>query len=112
MNTGVDFGVFTVLTLWNFPILAAQTLSYSAGVVNSYLMNRSWTFKQSHYATGQLIRFLVLNLLTLSFTYGLLIEFHNLWNWPILFSKFVATGISLVANFMGSRLWVFALERD
>lgn len=108
MNTGIDFSVFTLLTFWNIPLIAAQTLSYSAGVLNSFLMNRTWTFKQTNDATGQLIRFLILNLLTLAITYGLLVGFHDQWKWPLLLSKFIATGLSLGINFVGSRLWVFS----
>lgn len=108
MNTGVDFSIFALLTFWGFPLILAQTLSYSAGMLNSFLMNRTWTFKQTNHGTGQFIRFLILNLLTLSLTYGLLVGLHGQWQWPLLLSKIVATGLSLGINFVGSRLWVFS----
>lgn len=108
MNTGVDFSVFTLLTFWSVPIFAAQTVSYSAGVLNSFLMNRTWTFKQISHSKGQFIRFLILNLVTLAITYELLIEFHDRCSWPLLLSKLAATGLSLIINFAGSRLWVFS----
>ncbi|WP_434510022.1 GtrA family protein [Desulfitobacterium sp. AusDCA] len=111
MNTGVDFSVFTLLTFWSVPIFTAQTLSYSAGVLNSFFMNRTWTFKQAYHTKGQFIRFLMLNLVTLVITYELLIEFHEHWNWPLLLSKFVATGLSLVINFAGNHLWVFSKSK-
>lgn len=111
MNTGVDFSVFMLLTFWSVPIFAAQTFSYSAGVINSFFMNRTWTFKQSYHTKGQFIRFLTLNLMTLAITYGLLIQFHEHWNWPLLLSKLIATGLSLGINFGGSHLWVFSKSR-
>lgn len=108
VNTGVDFMVFTVLNFWSVPLLMAQFMSYTCGVLNSFLMNRTWTFRRSGQSAGQFIRFLALNLLTLTITYGFLVWFHNHLEWPMLVSKLVATGASLGINFAGSRLWVFA----
>lgn len=108
MNTGVDFAVFTLLSYGSMPLIAVQIVSYSCGVLNSFLMNRTWTFKRTDRSTIQFIRFVTLSLLTMAVTYGLMIEFHNQWQWPLPLSKFVATGLSLGINFVGSRLWVFS----
>jgi putative flippase GtrA len=107
LNTGVDFAVFTIITLWDVPLLIAQCLSYACGVLNSFIMNRTWTFQQRGQYTGQLIKFITVNLLTLLITYGLLVLFNRYVGWPMLFSKLIATGMSLIVNFAGSRLWVF-----
>jgi putative flippase GtrA len=107
LNTGVDFAVFTVLTLWDVPLLIAQCISYACGVLNSFIMNRTWTFQRRGQFAGQLIKFSSLSLLTLLITYGLLVGFNRYFGWPILISKFSASGMSLIVNFVGSRLWVF-----
>ena len=44
-NTLIDFVVFFLLTSLRVPYLAAQLFSYSAGVANSYIWNRTWTFQ-------------------------------------------------------------------
>jgi len=108
VNTGVDFAVFTVLTNMGVLLLVAQCISYTCGVLNSFLLNRTWTFQRRGQSSGQLIRFFALNLGTLAITYGLLVYFHNHLAWSLLVSKLVATGASLVINFGGSRLWVFS----
>jgi putative flippase GtrA len=108
VNTGVDFAVFTVLTNMGILLLVAQCISYTCGVLNSFLLNRTWTFQRRGQSSGQLIRFFALNLGTLTITYGLLVYFHNHLAWSLLVSKLVATGASLVINFGGSRLWVFS----
>jgi putative flippase GtrA len=107
LNTGVDFAVFTVLTLWDVPLLIAQCISYACGVLNSFIMNRTWTFQHRGQYTRQLIKFIAVNLLTLLITYGLLVFFNRYVGWTMLFSKLIATGMSLIVNFAGSRLWVF-----
>jgi putative flippase GtrA len=107
LNTGVDFAVFTVLTLWDVPLLIAQCLSYACGVLNSFIMNRSWTFQHRGQYRGQLIKFIAVNLLTMLITYGLMVLLNRYAGWSMLFSKLIATGMSLIVNFAGSRLWVF-----
>lgn len=108
VNTGVDFTVFTVLSNMGVLLLVAQCVSYTCGVLNSFLLNRTWTFRRHGQSTGQLIRFLALNLGTLTITYGLLVYFHNSLAWPLLVCKLLATGASLGINYIGSRLWIFS----
>lgn len=108
VNTGVDFTAFTVLSNMGVILLVAQSVSYTCGVLNSFLLNRTWTFRGCAQSSGQLIRFLALNLGTLTITYGLLVYFHNSLAWPLLVCKLVATGASLVINYLGSRLWIFS----
>jgi len=108
VNTGVDFTVFTVLSNMGALLLVAQCVSYTCGVLNSFLLNRTWTFRGRGQSYGQLIRFLALNLGTLTITYGLLVYFHNHLAWPLLVCKLFATGASLGINYVGSRLWIFS----
>ena len=108
VNTGVDFTVFAVLSNLGVLLLVAQCVSYACGVLNSFLLNRTWTFKGHGQSHGQLIRFVALNLGTLTITYGLLVYFHNSLAWPLLVCKLLATGASLGINYVGSRLWIFS----
>lgn len=107
INTGVDFLVFALLSNLGVLLLAAQVVSYTCGILNSFLLNRKWTFQAKRRSPRQLLRFLVLNLFTLLITYGLLLCFTDQFGWSVLFSKLLATAASLVINFTGSRLLVF-----
>ena len=107
VNTGVDFTVFAVLSNLGVLMLVAQCVSYTCGVLNSFLLNRTWTFRGYGQSPGQLIRFLALNLGTLTITYGLLVYFHTSLAWPLLVCKLLATAASLGVNYLGSRLWIF-----
>ena len=108
VNTGVDFAVFVVLSNMGVLLLVAQCVSYTCGVLNSFLLNRTWTFRAHSQTSGQLIRFLALNLCTLSITYGLLVYFHDHLAWSLLVCKLFATVASLGINYGGSRLWIFS----
>jgi putative flippase GtrA len=108
VNTGIDFSVFTLLTLCGWSYLPAQCLSYTCGVLNSYVMNRSWTFKEGRHSKFAFLNFTFLNLFVLLITSGLLALFHNNAGWSIWISKLCATGAGVLVNYAGSRLWVFS----
>lgn len=44
LNTVIDFGVFYALTQAGIWPLAANVISFSAAVINSYILNKYWTF--------------------------------------------------------------------
>ncbi|MGC7871428.1 GtrA family protein [Desulfosporosinus sp. SYSU MS00001] len=109
LNSAIDFAVFAMIYAWGIPLLPAHTLSYSCGVMNSFLLNQKWTFKESvqQQSIRQLVQFIVLNLVTLSLTYGLLLWVHTTWGFSMLVSRLFSIAGSVVINFLGSRLWVF-----
>ncbi|KLU63857.1 GtrA-like protein [Desulfosporosinus acididurans] len=107
VNTGIDLVVFAVLSSWGFSLLMAHSLSYTCGGLNSFLLNRKWTFKQSSHTSGQLSKFLLLNFLTLMITYVLMVGVNKYLAWPMIICKIAAIGAGLGLNFAGNRLWVF-----
>ncbi|GAA0410260.1 GtrA family protein [Paenibacillus motobuensis] len=110
LNTGVDVAVFTLLTWWQLPWLAAQAVSYGCGVLNSFLMNRKWTFRQQGALTKGLLRFILLNLLTLGVTSACMMLLHEQFEISLWLSKGAATLLGVLLNFAGSRWWVFREE--
>lgn len=107
INTGVDFGMFFFLSILGFPLLPSQCIAYFCGFLNSFFLNRKWTFQSYGPSGRQLIRFLGLNLFVLTLTYGMLAWFHYELQWPILVSKIAATLLCTGVSYLGSRLWVF-----
>lgn len=107
-NTAVDFTVFFLLTLGGAPFLLAQALSYGAGVVNSFIFNRKWTFRMTDSASvAELARFLTVNGLSLLISSGMLYMLQDVGHLPLWLGKFAATGGGILVNYAGSRLWVF-----
>ncbi|MBB5326063.1 putative flippase GtrA [Anoxybacillus tepidamans] len=107
-NTLIDFGVFFLLTSFGVSYFLAQACSYSAGVMNSYVWNRMWTFQVQQKATVQeFFRFILINVFSLSTTFVLLYIFRQIGDMSLLYSKVIATIGGMAVNFAGSRLWVF-----
>ncbi|KKB73308.1 MULTISPECIES: GtrA family protein [Bacillus] len=106
-NTLIDFGVFFLLTALNVPYLIAQVCSYTAGILNSYIWNRTWTFRVKEKVRGQeIIRFLIINLAASGITFLLLYGLQKA-GLSLVSSKVTATVGGMVINFIGNRLWVF-----
>jgi putative flippase GtrA len=109
VNTLVDYAVYSLLVTLGVQYLAAQVVSYSAGMVNSYLMNKYWTFGERKTAVSgtQLLRFILLNLATLGLALLVLYVFSRQWGIHPLVSKLAATVLTMAVNFVGSKLWVY-----
>jgi putative flippase GtrA len=108
LNTLVHFVVFVVLyRLFGVPLLVASTLGYCAGVANSYLMNRRWTFAVASAAnTTEFSKFAVVNLVSLGLNLAVLRALSTLGLMPEL-AQAGAIVVSLGANFVGNKWWAF-----
>ncbi|MDF3005928.1 MAG: hypothetical protein K0S22_2400 [Oscillospiraceae bacterium] len=107
MNTLVDYIVFLVLSYLSIDVYLSQVISYSCGMINSYIVNRSWTFgsKKDFFST-QMLRFVVVNLSLLLISLGVLWLGSQL-GYGKLVSKLYATAVTLGVGFVVNRLWVF-----
>lgn len=114
INTMVDFGVFSLLLSNGCPILLSQIISYGCGMLNSFIMNRSWTFKENkRNEYSEPLKYVVANVATLVIVSVLILLFINLVHLPVLLAKVLCTGIGMIVNFMSSKFWVFQrMERS
>ncbi|MCK5057005.1 MAG: GtrA family protein [Candidatus Aminicenantes bacterium] len=108
MNTAVDFAIFALLTVLGLHHMIAQVISYSCGIVNSYLWNKFWTFKQKReFSSAEALKFLIVNIISLGVSLVFLYIFRDRAGLSVLVSKLIATLFSLVVNFIGNKFWVF-----
>jgi putative flippase GtrA len=116
-GTLIDFGILTALkTFWGVPTIIANTISYSAGVVNNFTWNRIWTFaeardKEWYVQFGQFVAINIVgvilnNLIVLGLEGPLGVLFNNP-DKGYLPAKIVATGVVVLYNFVANRLWTF-----
>lgn len=109
LNTLVDLGVYTVLTVFGLNKYIAQVLSYACGVLNSYLFNTLWTFKKERRRTAkEFLLFVCVNLVSLGVSLGMLyVAEHYLHVQHTLLQKLIATPVAMAVNFIGNKLFVF-----
>ncbi len=109
LNTSIDFTLFFLFTHvagWHY--LLANVASFLLAAINSYFMNRRWTFgSQSaawHREAAQYVTVLVIGF---ALNEGLLFLLVSRWQWAKLIAKVMVTGLVLVWNFSANRLWTF-----
>jgi putative flippase GtrA len=120
LNTALDLLVLNGL-LFLFPttrtltILGYTALAYTAGAVNSFLLNKHWTFERQHRTTwAEVARFAATTACgiggNLAFVALASVVPHpflsNAVAWTNL-SKVFALGSTSLLSFLGMRLWVF-----
>ena len=131
LNTMVDFAVFQTLNLILGWVYFAQVIGYTFGVINSYLWNSNWTFREQRTRSfREIALFLLVNLASLGVSLGVIwlcrevFGVTNDWaaRWmPHLLSgfikgdticKLIATVFAIAVNYLGNRLLVFRKKTE
>lgn len=109
MNTAVDFLVYTVLvSVLGWGLYVSQVISYSCGMLNSYVINRKWTFSTKNgFFSWELVRFILLNLSMMLLGMAIIWFCTQQLMLHKLVAKLISTVLVLVVNFLVSNFWVF-----
>lgn len=109
LNTLVDFVVFFLLSgVWHWHEVPAQILSYSAGILNSYCINRRWTFQtRNRFFSREMLWFIGVNLFVLGVSVASLWLLTVYTGFGILVRKILTTLLTMVLGFVLNRLLVF-----
>ncbi len=122
INTAIDFAILNLLmylaNIYKGPeIIIFNAISFTAAVINSYLMNKYWTFgdKSREGAAKQFVEFLVVStggiILNTAIIYGLTTLIQPMFGLSVKlwanFAKAAATAVVLGWNFIGYKFFVF-----
>ena len=87
---------------------SAKAFSFIAGSIVAFLMNKFYTFEKQRLSLIEVIKFVILYIVTLSVNVGSNAGFLNILGERILWIPFlIAASISTVLNFIGQKFWVF-----
>ncbi|ACV64800.1 GtrA family protein [Desulfofarcimen acetoxidans DSM 771] len=111
INTIISFILYYILISININYLISSILSYSIGMINSFLLNKYWVFiKKSTTHKHYFIKFIIVNIFTLSINSMLLYIFVSKFNINLLLSQFFVTLLVLMINFWGNKFWTFNIK--
>ncbi len=116
-GTVVDFGILTALKeLAHMPTLPANIISFSTAMVNNFIWNYLWTFRDIRGKKISLvfIQFAVISAIGLGLNSAIVVllehPLNSLFTRPntgYLAAKFIATVAVLLWNFFANRFWTF-----
>jgi putative flippase GtrA len=86
----------------------ANVLAWLAGMVNSFILNRSWTFRASGNPAPQALRFAVVNMANLGLSTLLMYRFVDVMRLPELAVWVPTTVLVMILNYLGAKHWAFA----
>lgn len=116
VGTVLDFSLLTLLKLAGLPTVVANSLSFTAGLLNNFTLNRLWTFNDRvqsgwrkqfvQFSLVSLVGLALNNLIVLSLENGLGALFGQP-AWGYLPAKVIATGVVVFWNYFANRMWTF-----
>ncbi len=86
----------------------ANVVGYLAGMINSFILNKLWTFEAQGDAVRQAHRFFILNVLGLMLSTIIIFVFVDLLSGPYVVVWFITVGVVMMLNFFGNKYWTFA----
>jgi putative flippase GtrA len=122
INTGVDWLILFLLSYFTGvyegdQIIYFNIIAFTAAVINSYILNKRWTFKDSSTENGgaKFASFIAVSLVGVAINTGIVYSVSSLIDpmfgisqelW-LFVGKAAATGVSMVWNFIGYKIFVF-----
>ena len=117
LNTAVDFIVYTFcLVILRLDIKIAQPIGQAVAIVNSYIINKNWTFKKSgdkknnysiNYNIKEIIKFLLINGGSIVINIFGVYIFHDVLGVNEFLCKVPIAIITIIINYFGNKLFVF-----
>ena len=108
MNTGVDWLSFAVLIeVLSVEARIAQVIAQSLAVINSYLVNKRWTFKDNKTHSKSVFKFIAIQGTSLILGYLSMRLFHDTLGLNEYLSKLMIAGATVMLNYFGNKLFVF-----
>lgn len=107
-NTLITLISYNILISLGINYIISNIVGYAFGTINGFIWNKKWVFKSNKQSSILFVKFIIVNLITLSFsTMGLLILVNNL-NSNKVVAQIMATFITLTINYTLNKLWTFS----
>ncbi len=89
----------------------ANVVAYGAGMLNSFVLNRLWTFRAEGQVAQHALKFVALNAATLAASTAIVLVLVDWAGWPALAVWLPLTLGILTAHYLGMKHWAFAERR-
>jgi putative flippase GtrA len=88
--------------------ITSTITAYMIGMLNSYSLNKKWTFHDNDEKLfAQLSKFVLTNIISLGINVSIMYILVDIFTIDSMVSQIIATGFSTVSNYLGSKYFVF-----
>jgi putative flippase GtrA len=106
-NTLLSTAVFATLFHLGVPYLLGSALAFALGALNSYTLNRRWTFRSRAPRGPELARFMCVQAVGLAANLALLAALVEAAGIRHVFAQVLAFPVASIVTFVLSRQWAF-----
>lgn len=90
-----------------YPYSISKSISFISGTCVAYVINKYWTFDKKEKSLREATKFAILYSSSLLVNVGINKLFLTLLPKYVMFAFLMATGTSIILNFVGQKWWVF-----
>ncbi|MGF9963871.1 GtrA family protein [Bacillus rhizoplanae] len=110
-NTAITIITYMILVKLGVYYIAANTIAYLLGVVNSYYWNKNWVFQATNNSLSIFMKFTVVNLIVLGFNTLSLFILVDKFSIHEFIAQIFAIGVGMFINFFLNKTWTFDKEK-
>jgi putative flippase GtrA len=107
MNTAITLGLIYGITAAGLSYLIANAVGYLAGFVNSFVMNRQWTFRSSGHPGKQAVLFSLVFALSYGIQFVALLVQTEWLGVPVWLAQAVSMVLYTAVNFLLNKIVTF-----
>jgi putative flippase GtrA len=107
MNTAITLGLIYGITAAGLSYLIANAVGYLAGFVNSFVMNRQWTFRSSGHPGKQAVLFSLVFALSYGIQFVALLVQTEWLDVPVWLAQAVSMVLYTAVNFLLNKIVTF-----
>ena len=108
LNTSITLVIYNLLIKVNVNYIISNIIAYVFGVANGFVLNKIWVFKANGRVSSLLMKFIIVNLISLTFSTAILFcLINNLYLNKIL-AQMIATISTGIVNYILNKLWTFS----
>lgn len=107
----VDYSVYKLLLFAGVEVASSKAISYIGGAIVGFVINKFWTFESKKFSSKEILRYILLYLVSAGLNAGVNTVVLRFINITIL-AFLMATGVSTVFNFIGQKFFVFVKEKE
>jgi len=108
LSATIDLGLLNLLLYFHWPVLEANTVAFVVAVINSFFLNKYWTYNDTTSKwQSQLPFYILIYAVGLGLSNGSIYALNIIMHWNVNLVKILSMAAIIVWNFLAPKFLVF-----